>query len=441
MKIITRQSRKGFVLIFALLITSISLLLLIPYASRVLADLKLTSIINNSTLALNLAEAGVERALWEMAWNDNTFSGFTSTPSYTSGILTGYTYSILVNSFQDSTNKIVGDYDISAWVSLDEKSATVTGTGYVPNRAHYEAKRTIKATYVKNNFNRAIGACGTDGITLGKNSKVDSYTSDNGGTYATTQANSDGDIATNGPINIPNNTYVYGNANPGKDYPFSSQPVGVTGSWGTLQAPLVYDPIPAETLSAERASGLAALGHGVITESESGSYTRTGDNLVVDKTVTLTGGSYYFKSITVNNGGNIIVNGQSTIYVDEGNVLVDKQGDLNVSAQTTFYVAGGDITIETQGDINTLGVPKNLTIYSTGTTITLITQTDFFGAIYAPNAAISLTAKTAGGEMYGAIACNSFVSGTNTAVHFDKALLKESPLFLNSRVTSWQETQ
>jgi len=119
--------------------------------------------------------------------------------------------------------------------------------------------------------------------------------------------------------------------------------------------------------------------------------------------------------------------------------VVDKQGDLNVSGQTTFYVAGGNITAETQGDINTTGVPKNLTIYSTGSTITLLTQTDFFGAIYAPNATISLTSKTAGGEMFGAIVCNSFVSGTNTGVHFDRALLKVSPIFANSRVTSWQE--
>lgn len=441
MKKIIRRDRKGFVLVLSLLTTTVLLALIIPYVSRVVTDYGLTSKIYNSTAAIDLAEAGIERALWEIIWNNNTFSGVTPVPSYDeNNVLTGYSYPITVNSFRNSSNEIVGDYDVNAWLSIDGRNATIVGTGYVPGRTRYDSKKTIKVTYVKNNFSRAVGASGIGGITLGKNSIVDSYDSDNG-TYADTHANSDGNIATNGPIVIPNNTHVYGDANPGEDYPFASQPAGVSGSWGTLQAPLAYDPIPSEVLSTEKASGLAAPGHGVITESETGSYTRADDNLVVNKTITLTGGNYYFKSITVNNQGNINVTGQATIYVDGGNILFNTQADMNISAKTAFYVDGGNITIETQGDINTLGVPKNLVIYSTGTNITLITQTDFYGAIYAPNALVSLTARTAGGEMYGAIACDSFVSGTNTGVHFDKALLRESPIFLNSRVSSWQEIQ
>ena len=416
------HNRRGFVLVLSLLTTAVLLALVVSYVSRVITDCRLTSKTYNSTAALNLAEAGVERALWEIINNgmasDGTFSA---------------------DSFKTSSGDNIGAYYANVDFS-DENNAIIISTGSAPNKLSPDSKRTIRVAYVKNNFGRAIGASGTGGILLGKNSIVDSYNSDNG-TYAATHTNSDGDISTNGPISIPSNTDVYGDANPGADYPFSSKPAGVSGSWGTRQTPLAYNPIPTETLSAEKALGLAAAGHGVITQSESESYTRTGDNLVVYKTITLTGGSYYFKSITVNNQANIIVSGQSTIYVDGGNVVVNTQGDMNVSGQATFYVDGGNINIDTQGDINTLGVPKNLTIYSTGTNITLITQTDFYGAIYAPNATISLTSKTAGGEIYGAIACKSFISGTNTAVHFDKALLNVSQPFLPSGVTSWQEIQ
>lgn len=422
MKTARRHGRKGFVLISVLLITAISLLLLIPYADRILTDLKLTSIINNSTLALDLAEAGAERALWEIIYNSKA-SDFT----------------IPVSSLQSSTGDNMGQYEATVTFP-GNNSISIRSYGYVPNKSSYKAKKIIMVTYEKNNFNKAIGAQGATGISLGKNSIIDSYDSDDG-TYDETHANSYGNIATNGPITIPSSSDVWGNANPGEDFPFSEEPDNVHGSWGTLPTPLVYDPIPADTLSEQKTSGLAAPDHGVIIETEPDSYTRTDDNLVVNNSITLTGGSYYFKSITVNQQGNIIIQGDSTIYVDAGNITVNLQGDMNVSGQATFYVDGGNINIDTQGDINNTGVPSNLKIYSTGTTITLLTQTDFYGAIYAPNAAISLTSKTAGGEIYGAIACNSFVSGTNTGVHFDKALLNVSLDFLPSGVTSWQEVE
>lgn len=430
------HSRKGFALVLALLTASITAILMMAYISRVVADYRFTTKIHSSTAALDLAEAGIERAIWNIIYNGSDFSGW-STSTDASG---NKTHTISVASFSTSSGVVMGSYDVSAWVSADGINAVITSTGYVPNKTSYDARKTVKVAYENHNFMKAIGASGTGGITLGKNSIIDSYNSDIG-PYAATHTESGANIATNGPIVIPNNSDVYGDANPGADYPFSSEPTGVTGSWGTLQAPLVYDPIPAETLLAAKEAGLAAPYHGVIVESVEGSYTRSDDNLVVNNTVTLTGGDYYFKSITVNVHGNIIVSGTSTIYVDGGSFVVYTQGDLSVSAPTTFYVDGGDINVSTQGDINNSGVPKDLVIYSTGSNITLSTQTDFFGAIYAPNAAISLTSKTAGGEIYGAISCDSFVSGTNTAVHFDKALLSVSPIFSNSSVISWQEMQ
>lgn len=428
MKNTPSRDRRGFALILALLATSVTVILMIAYISRVVADYAFTAKIYDSTVALDLAEAGAERAIWEIRYNDKAAA-----------------FTVPLCALQSSTGDSMGEYEVSV-VFPDSRTSIITSSGYVPTKSSYKAKKTVKIKYVNYNFNVAIGAGGTGGITLGKNSIVDSYNSDplNPGdpprTYDDTHTNSDGNIATNGPITIPHNSDVYGDANPGADYPFSSQPAGVTGSWGTLQAPLVYEPIPTETLSAQKALGLAAPAHGVITEAESGSYTRIGDNLVVSKTITLTGGSYYFKSITVNTQANIIIDGQSTIYVDGGNLVVGTQGDMNVTGSATFYIDGGDINVNTQGDINTGGAPKNLMIYSTGDNITLITQTDFFGAIYAPNAAISLTSKTAGGEIYGAIVCDSFVSGTNTAVHFDKALLNISPVFANNGVIYWQES-
>jgi len=81
-------------------------------------------------------------------------------------------------------------------------------------------------------------------------------------------------------------------------------------------------------------------------------------------------------------------------------------------------------------------VPKDLMIYSTGSTIKLTTQSHFFGAIYAPNADIILKTQ---GEIYGSISGKTILCGTQASLHFDRALLNMSPVFESSGVSSWQE--
>ena len=132
------------------------------------------------------------------------------------------------------------------------------------------------------------------------------------------------------------------------------------------------------------------------------------------------------------------VTGPSTIYVDSGNLTLGTQSDLNITATSTTRIVldGGNMTVGTQGDVNNQGVPKNLTIYSTGPTISLTTQTDFYGAIYAPNADVTLTTQ---GEIFGSVSSKTINCGTQAALHFDLALLNVSPVFQSSGVSSWQE--
>lgn len=487
MKEITKNNRSGFVLVLSLLTTSVLLALIISYVSRVVTDYRLTSKIHNSTAALNLAEAGIEMALWEINWG---VSKEEFAPNVGTGYITGWEQSVddYGNPVSTSSNNIlqtggldpqtIGYYDV---IVLKDQNKTyndevnmiyVTATGYAPSKLSPDAERTLRVTYLKNSFGRAIGAGGEGGISLGNNNLIDSYNS-NDGTYDETHTNSDGNIATNGPISLPKNTDVYGDANPGADYPFDSEPAGVHGSWGTLQAPLEYDPIPEATLDGGIVEASAVNDNaGIIKGDELDPAPLDGDNNLfvgAGKTIALPGGTYYFSSITLEGGGEgssaiMNVTGPSTIYVDTGDVsigahgvldisgttafyvngggdlIVLNHGDMVVSEQTEFYVDGGDINIDTQSDINESGVPIDLAIYSTGSNITLITQSNFYGVIYAPNAAISLT-STAGGDIYGAIVCGSFASGTNTGVHFDKALLDETPPFLPHGIGSWQEIE
>jgi len=148
--------------------------------------------------------------------------------------------------------------------------------------------------------------------------------------------------------------------------------------------------------------------------------------------------------------GVLNLRGKTAIYANKGgDISIATQGDINIlpsledpkpipdPGQTTFYIDGGNINVSTQGDINNTGKPKDLSIYSSGLHINLTTQTDFFGAIYAPNAAVSLTTQ---GEIFGAVACKTISAGTQAAIHFDIALLNEQVVFdASNAVNSWQE--
>lgn len=454
-----KYNRGGFALVLSLLTISVLLVLTIPYVSRVVTDYELTSKIYNSTIALNLAEAGAERAFY-----DSSFSGL-------------------------DTLDNLGEYYVERSVSASG-TPIIKATGYVPNKLSYKTKRTVKITYVKQPFRKVVMSSGggAGAITLGTQDKIDSYNSDNG-TYAKTHTNSHGDIATNGSIVFGNQAKVYGDANPGASYPFPSKPSNVSGAWGTLPAPLALDPIPQTVLDGNVVT--ARSSHPNNANIQRGNPADpwpvdSNNNLHVgtQKTITLPGGTpttpavYYFTSITLDtqatinipsgttiiyvdkaatNGGNINVGtqgainlgGTTTIYMNHGNstksgdINVGTQGDLNINGKSTFYVDGGNINVSTQGDINTsTQIPKNLVVYSSGLNVGLTTQTDFFGAIYAPNAAVSLTTQ---GEIFGAVACKTISAGTQAAIHFDLALLNISN-GLNvfdpfPGVTSWQESQ
>ncbi len=430
------SSKKGFVLITSILSTSILIIMTMPYVSRVATEYRLMTKIYNSTSALDLAEAGVERALWEIRYNNKTFAGWTN-------VANPETHTIAVNSFTNSAGSVMGDYDVSVSISSDGMTSTVTATGYVPNRIRTDVKRTVKVVYSKHNFAMTIRAQG-DGpgaITLGVQDKVDSYNSALG-TYAATHSNTQGNIATNGSIVFGTQASVYGDARPGEDYPFTSQPSNVSGAWGTLQAPLVIDPIPDSTIAAAQATISNNDNSNIQKGYESDPDPLIGYALVVgtQKSVTLPGGTYYFTSISLSTQATLNVTGPSTINVEGGDVSVGTQTQSNMiisaSAPTVIYMIGGNLTVGTQGGLNNGGAPRNLTIYSTGSSISFTTQTNVCAAIYAPNAAVTLTTQ---GDIYGAVACRTFTGGTQAGMHFDLDLLNVSPVFSDSGVESWQE--
>ena len=398
-----KHNRKGFILVLSLLTASVILILVIPYISRVVADYRFTTKIYNSTAALDLAEAGIERALWEIGYNSMGFTGWAAVTDGDGNT----TRTISVNSFQTSTGDTIGDYTVSAWISADGLSSTVTSTGYAPNQVSQDAKRTVRVTCARNNFSKAI--ISLNGITMSGQAYTDSYDSSLG-PYSAQPHTQNGDIATNGAISLSGGAYVNGDANPGADYPFSGTP-SVSGSYGTLQSPIVVAPIPSSTMDAAR---LSNDNGNIIYAPYQNPLSGYAFSVGSQSTITFPGGTYYFTSISIGSQSTINVTGPSTIYVD-----------------------GGTVTISGQGVVNS-GSPANFVLYSTGASITLSGQSAFVGAIYAPSATVTLSGQE---NFYGSIICGANLDSGQAAIHYDLSLSNVAPVFANNRVTSWQEIQ
>lgn len=455
------NNRKSFVLVASLLTASILVILVLAYITRVVADYKFTTKIHNLTAAIDIAETGIERALWEIQHNGGAFNNPWNTTIHGDGTVTS---TLSVNSFKNQAGGSMGDYTVDVWIAADKMTATATSTGYVPNRTSPEGKRKIKVVYARHNFARAIAALTS--VTMSGQAMTDSYDSSLGA-YAAQPHTKQGDVITNGTIGLSGQVKINGDANPGPGHPFPPSPPPsnyITGTYGTLAAPFTVDPIPASTIPTivKTINDNGNIQKGRSTDPSP----LNGNALSVSSqnTITLPGGTYYFTSVSASSQSIMNVTGPSTIYVDSGGFNTSGQsivnitrsstisiynGTLSTSGQatiniskgagdtngTTVYTYGGDMNISGQGIVNN-GVPKDLLMYSTGSSISLSGQAAFTGAIYAPNAKVTLSGQD---NFFGSIICGTDVDSGQAKIHFDLDLLNVSPVFASNRITSWQE--
>ena len=407
---ISTTDKKGFVLVTSLLAVSIMVLIALPYTTRTATEYRLMSKMLSSSIAIDIAEAGADRAIWEICYNNSAFPGWTyATPSG------NQTWTLSNEPFRDRNNNTIGYYDVTVLLPAGTTTQTITSIAYIPNKASPTETKRVTVTYAggQYHFSHGIAAAGNNpNITIGGNVRIDSYDSSVGPYGSSSQTRTrEGNVACNGPITMGGNAYVYGNANPGPNHPFSGTPQ-VSGSYATLSAPITVSPIPASTINAARVSN--NNNNMTITSGSTAAPYAGGTSLMVSSNniLTIPGGTYYFTSILIAGNARVNVTGPSIIYVD-----------------------GGTVTIGGNGIING-GVPANLGIYSTGNSIILAGNSSYVGTVYAPNATVTIGGND---NFYGAIVCGSNVDGGNASIHFDLALLNANTAPSNFRAASWIE--
>jgi len=323
----------------------------------------------NSEQAFYIAEAGAKRGVAELikddAWND----GFVDM-TFGSG-----TFTVVV---ADSTTD----------PALDD-TVIVTSTG-----ASRDAMATVEITIVPEYiypFRHALFA--DDKVDIRNSMRTDSYNSDSG-SYWSTQTNEDGDVGSNGVVEIKNGAIIGGDA-------FTSLTGGLTVNTGATVYGTTADDAPPETLSEIPTEEYDwALANTQVSTGITGSYTYDASTYAFEtnSSVELKGGVYYFSSFTLLNSAALTV----------------APGE-----EVTIYVTG-DIEIKNSGDVNPDGDPSAKTFFSQGDLI-LKNSGTIHGLFYAPDGTADLRNSS---DFFGSIVANDIVAHSSAEFHYDRELEK-----------------
>ena len=334
-----------------------------------------------------LAEAGLQRALWELNHGDGNWSGWAALPISLSFTLTG-----------------VGEYSVVI-TNADGNSPTITSTGFIPSASATDhVERSITLTVNKNTKNPfSYAGFGKSSVVAAGNSLFDSYDSSLGA-YGGTNIGTNANIGTNGSsagaIDINDNTVVNGGAS--------------TGPGGTVTID------PTATINGTVSDNCSEILPRIRIPADA-STAPSGGDYTVSSPQSLSAGTYQFSSISVSGKGVLTTTGPVTLYVT-GDLSVAGTGSIVVNDQTTIYV-DGKIYLAGNGITNTTQTPSNLLMFSTSTNtldgVYIAGNAAFYGAVYAPNASVEIAGN---GQAFGAFVADALYVPGNGQIHYDEAL-------------------
>jgi len=412
-----RNEEKGFVLVVGMLVMAVLLLLAIPFLYQLSFENRLTTKSYKSSAALSLAEAGVERAIWELNYGDiSTWAGDSSLR--TMGI----------SSFQTSDGKVIGDIEIRV-EDTDGDNPVVSSSGrvaLVESRVLFKCARVVlEEEKYKPWIN---GIFGDEELDFSSNAIVDSYDSRDGA-YGGSNMGSEGDVVTNGThygcIDLDSNARIYGNAISGPE----SDPDLVIITRGNAE---IFGEM--DSLSEENAMPSVLPPEGL---PYMGDYFLGGtDSAIIDQ-------SGEYASFRLDSSCTVTITADVTLYITgEFAMLSNSQLDIADGVKVTIYL-GGSFVQESNTQINNLSEnPTNLLILGTDSfngEMEWNSNSQLWGAAYVPRADVHFNSNA---NFYGSISAKSFMCDSNAIIHYDLAL---AALVLDGadgtpfKIKSWQE--
>jgi Tfp pilus assembly protein PilX len=412
-----RNEEKGFVLIVGLLVMTVLLLLAVPFLYQLSFENRLTVKSYKSSAALSLAEAGVERAIWELNYGDiSTWDGDSSLRTMT------------ISSFQTPDGNVIGDIEIRV-EAPDGDNPVVSSSGrvaLVESRVLYKCARVVLEEEKYKPWTNGI--FGDEELDFSSNAIVDSYDSRNGA-YGGSNMGSEGHVGTNGThygcIDLDPNARIYGNALSGPE----TIPEDVIITWGNAE---IFGEL--DSLSEPNAMPSVPLPESLL---YSGDYSLGGtDSDTIDE-------SGVYTSFRLDSNCMVTITADVTLFIT-GEFAMRSNSQLEIAdgIKVTIYL-GGSFIQHSNTQINNLSEdPTSLLMLGTDTfngDMEWNSNSQFLGSVYVPKADVHLNSNA---DFYGSISGKSFECDSNSKIHYDLAL---AALELDGAdgtpytVKSWQE--
>ena len=395
---INRIHERGIVLIVTLVLMVVMLILAMPFLFKLSAQYRSTDKSFKSLAAINLAEAGVERAIWELNHRDiSTWDGDSNVRSLT------------ISSFQTSCGADVGDITISV-TAPDSDNPEIESTGQITMAAGLAISKTVRVALERDGGSSLLdfGIFGDEGIEMSGNATINSYDSRNG-PYGDDNMDWNGHTGTNstqiGCIDLNNNTKIFGDAVSGPD----SEPENVIVTRNNSE-------IIGEKLAAHELKELPFLfpPEGLLWK---GSY------VLIDNLEDTIGESGEYTSFILESNAKVIITSDVTICVTgEFNMKSNTQIDILDGCSLILYL-GGSFLQHSNSQINNLTQdPTKLLVLGTedfNSGLVWDSNSTFYGAIYAPQADVLYNSNA---DFYGSIIGHYIELNSNGKIHFDEAL-------------------
>ncbi len=390
---------QGFILIFAVIIMTFLLLLAVPFLFQQSNEQKLTEKSFKSLAASSLAEAGVERAIWEL--NNGNISNWEG--NYLQRTLT-------ISNFQASGGDVVGDIEIEVMYPYEgypviEAAGKVAFVGQLP--VSRLTRVVLKSSGCHPLFDYSV--FGNNEVGLGSYSFIDSYDSRNG-LYGGTNVSSNGSVGTNatdyGCISLDNSAIIYGNAFSGPQ----SEPELVIITWFNSHIFGAKQSLssPKDMPSVLPPENLPFMGDYYLDSYQTDVISQSGE----------------YDSFRLNSDAEATIANDVTLYV-KGDFEIGSQAKLVIAENSSgkIYLGGGNFTLGEESEIiNLTQDPKRLLILGTdyfNQIVDLSLYNDFYGAVYAPRANLNCNFAA---SFYGSLVANMVSLSTFSEVHYDKAL-------------------
>jgi len=370
------------------------------------------------TVALNLAEAGIEEGIH--AINSVAVNGANGW-ALASGTTTDFVKTITAGlDFDQAVGAIRIRVDGAAG---SNPTITAAGVVTIPGQPVIISQIRVGSSGATRIFGNGIVAKGN--VTFSGSADIDSYDSSLGPYSTATNRGDQATVATNATVQLSGAAKVYGFVATGGAWPNvggSGRIYGATSPGTPLVDPTrVRTDFSANLSDATAPTGTAyALGAYSIGGVTAAVLPRGGDTPGAN-------GRYLYTCTSLNIGasGRLTINGPVDIIVT-GNTTVGGAGYIAVggagatSPSLNLYCPG-TVGLGGSGMVNNTSVPSNAAIWGTATTgtsqtITVSGAAAFKGTIYAPNANIALTGS---GGVYGAVIGDAVTLSGSADIHYD----------------------